>query len=65
MVGFRKRQIVYKALPEEIQKSVDAEIANNQLRSYEEFIDFCQDAGEITPIIEFASSQTTFSKIGS
>ena len=37
---FRKRQIVYRSLPDEIQKAVDAEVAKNQLQSYEEFIDF-------------------------
>ena len=37
---YRKRQIVYKALPDEIQKSVDIEVGKNQLQSYEEFIDF-------------------------
>ena len=37
---YRKRQIVYKSLPDEIQKSVDIEVGKNQLQTYEEFIDF-------------------------
>ena len=36
---FRKRQIVYKSLPDEFQKFIDAEVAKGQLQSYEEFID--------------------------
>ena len=37
---FRKRQIVYKSLPDEFQKYVDAEVAKGQLQTYEEFIEF-------------------------
>ena len=37
---FRKRQIVYKSLPDEVQKSVDAEVAKGQLQQYEHFIEF-------------------------
>ena len=37
---FRRRQIVYKSLPEEIQKAVDIETGKDQLQSYEEFINF-------------------------
>ena len=31
---YRKRQIVYRSLPDEIQKSVDAEVAKQQLQPY-------------------------------
>ena len=31
---FRRRHIVYKSLPDEIQKSVDVEVGKNQLQSY-------------------------------
>ena len=37
---YRRRQIVYKALPDEIQRAVDAEVAKGQIASYEEFIEF-------------------------
>ena len=37
---YRKRQIVYKSLPDEIQKSVDVEVGKKQLQTYEDFIDF-------------------------
>ena len=37
---YRRRQIVYKALPDEIQTAVDAEVAKGQIASYEEFIEF-------------------------
>ena len=37
---YRKSQIVYKSLPDEIQKSVDIEVGKNQLQTYEEFIGF-------------------------
>ena len=36
---YRKRQIGYKSLPDEFQKSVDAEVAKGQLQTYEEFIE--------------------------
>ena len=36
---FRKRQIVYKSLPDEVQKSVDAEVAKGQLQEYDDFVD--------------------------
>ena len=37
---FRKRNIVYKALPEDIQKDVDREVGKGQLLSYQEFMDY-------------------------
>ena len=37
---YHKRQIVYRSIPDEIQKSVDAEVAKQQPQTYEEFIDF-------------------------
>ena len=37
---FRKRQIVYKAMPDDVQKSVDMEVAKGALQTYEDFIEF-------------------------
>ena len=37
---FRKRQIVYKAMPDDVQQSVDKEVAKGQLQTYEDFIEF-------------------------
>ena len=37
---FRKRQIVYKAMPGDVKESIDAEVAKGQLQTYEDFIDF-------------------------
>ena len=39
---FRKRQIVYKSLPDEVQKSVDAEVAKGQLQEYDDFVEFAK-----------------------
>ena len=36
VIGKFKKQIVYKSLPDEFQKYVDAEVAKGQLQSYEE-----------------------------
>ena len=37
---FRKRQIIYKSLPDEVAKSVDAEVAKGQLQEYNDFVEF-------------------------
>ena len=38
----RKRQIVYKSLPDEVQKSIDAEVAKGQLQEYDDFVEFAK-----------------------
>ena len=39
---FRMRQIVYKSLPDEVQKSIDAEVAKGQLQEYDDFVEFAK-----------------------
>ena len=37
---FQRRNIVYRALPDEIKKAVDSEVAKGQLKLYEDFMGY-------------------------
>ena len=40
---FQRRNLVYRALPEAVQKDVDKDVAKGELVSYESFIDFIRN----------------------